>query len=115
MIALDHRVGPHLGALRNVLLTGNAHAAAVGAKAQTVIMALQYIAVELAHRERQMPVCASVFERDRFAGFGAEEHNRLAKNHAAKRLAPDLALARGDVPVIAQEHGCFSERFSGYP
>ena len=34
MVALDDRIGPAPGALRNVLLPGNAHAAAVGAKAQ---------------------------------------------------------------------------------
>src|SRR5579863_5634538 len=71
-------------------------------------MTLQHVAVELAHRQRQMPVRAAIFERHWLAGLGAVEHNRLAQNCPAKRLAPDLVLARGDIPVVAQEH----ERFS---
>src|SRR5579863_6311619 len=71
-------------------------------------MTLQHVAVELAHRQRQMPVRAAIFECHWLAGLGAVEHNRLAQNCSAKRLAPDLVFARSDVPVVAQEH----ERFS---
>ena len=105
VIALGDRIGLDLGAARNLLLAGNAGAAAVGAEAQPVIVALQLVADELAHGQRQMPVRAAIFHRHRRARFGAEEHDGLAQNGARQRLAADLGIGRGDVPVIAQEHG----------
>ena len=71
-------------------------------------MALQRIADQLAHRERQMTVRAPVLERDRRAVLEAIEHDRLAENDPAERLALDLGVGGGDVPVVPEEHGLSS-------
>src|SRR5580698_4148763 len=52
-----------------------------------------------------MAVRAAILHRHRRARFGAEEHDRLAQDGARQRLAADLGIGRGDIPVIAQEHG----------
>ena len=67
VIALGDRIGLDLGAARNLLLAGNAGAAAVGAEAQAVIVALQLVADELAHGQRQMAVRAAILHRHRRA------------------------------------------------
>ena len=75
-------------------------------EAQAVVVALQHVvADELAHGERQAPVRAAVLERDRRAILGAEEHHGFAEDDPAERLAADLVIHRGDVPMIFQEHG----------
>ena len=71
-------------------------------------MALQGIAHQLAHRERQMTMRAPVLERDRRAVLEAIEHDRLAENDPAERLALDLGVGGGNVPVVPEEHGLSS-------
>jgi hypothetical protein len=68
-------------------------------------VALQGVAHELAHRQGQVAVRAAVFERDRRAVLEPIKHDRLAQDHAAKGLARDLVVLRGDVPIIPEEHG----------
>jgi hypothetical protein len=105
-VALDHRIGFHLGGLRDHVLARHAHALAGAVEAQAVIVALQHVAFdELAHRQRQAAVRTAVLQRDGGAVLGAVEHDRLAEDDAAERLAPDLVIHGGDVPGIAQEHG----------
>src|SRR5262249_24120516 len=92
---------------RNHVLPRNAHASAGLVVAQPVVMALQGVADELTHRERQMAVRAAVLERDRRAVLQPVEHDRLPENGAAERLSPDLAIVGGELPIILEEHGAF--------
>src|ERR1051326_5524623 len=104
VIALDHRIGLHLGVGRDPVLARDAHAPAGPVVLQAVVVALQAIAHQLAHGERQMAMRAAVLECDRRAVLGAEEHDRLVEGVGGERFAADLGIGRGDVPVIAQEH-----------
>ena len=70
-------------------------------------MALQRIPHQLAHRQRQVAVGATVLERDRSAVLQPVEDDRLAQDDAAEGAPADLVIVGGDVPVISQEHGRF--------
>ncbi len=110
MITVRQRIGFRLSGLRNVILARNTDTAAIGAETQPVVMALQRVADELSHRQRQMAVRTAVLERDRTAVLGAKQNDRLAENHAAERRAADFICCRGDVPKIPQEHGLLHGR-----
>ncbi len=105
VIALHHRIGLHLRRRGNVILPRDPHTAAIRPEPKPVIMALQRVADELAHREREMPMRATVLECDSLAVLGAEEHHRLAQDHARERVAADLGVGGGDIPMVSQEHG----------
>ena len=104
-MALRHRIGFDAGARRNGVLARHFHALPGAVIAQAVIVALQEIADQPAHGERQVAMDAAVFERDRPAVLLAKQHDRLAKDRAAERLARDLMVGSSDVPEIPQEHG----------
>ena len=90
VIALDHRIASHPRRARDQVLARHPHAGAGLVVTEAMIVALQRIADQLAHRERQMTVRAPVLERDRRAVLEAIEHDRLAENDPAERLALDL-------------------------
>ena len=52
-----------------------------------------------------MAVRAAVLERHRRAVLAASEHQRLAEDHAAERLALHIFLGGGDIPVVSEKHG----------
>ena len=54
-----------------------------------------------------MTMRAAILECDRRAVLQAIEHDRLAQNDAAERLAPDLVVIGCDVPIVSEEHGAF--------
>jgi hypothetical protein len=99
-VTLGHGIGFHARARRNGVLARHPHALPGAVIAQAMIVALQVVADELAHGERQVAMDAAVFERDRRPVFLAKQHDRLAEDHAAERLAHDLAVGSGDVPEI---------------
>ena len=76
--------------------------------AQAMIVALQRVADQLAHRQRQVTMGAAILERDRRSVLDAVEHDRLAEDDAAQRFSADLVVGSRDVPVIFQEHGVTS-------
>ena len=67
-------------------------------------MALQHVADDLAHRQRQMAMRAAVFEGMQRTVGGAEQHDRLAEDGAAERPVANLLIQGGDIPVIPQKH-----------
>src|SRR5215831_1725620 len=73
-----------------------------------MVMALQGIADQRPHGERQMPVRAAILERDRRAVFEPIEHDGLAQNDAAERAPSDLVVIGRDVPIVCEEHGLSS-------
>ena len=75
-----------------------------------MIVALQEIADELAHGQRQVAMDTAVLEGDRRAVLLAKEGDRLAEDLAAERFARDLVAGSGDVPEIPQEHECASAK-----
>jgi hypothetical protein len=103
LVALNEWIGAHARLRRNARLAGNLDAAPVRRKQQAVIAAAQPIALELAHRQRQMPVTAAVFQRYCGTVLAAVEHDRLIEQRARERLARHLGCAGGDVPGLAQE------------
>ena len=70
-------------------------------------MALQRVADQLAHRQRQVAVGATILERDRSAVLQPIEDHRLAQNDAAAAAPADLVIVGRDVPVVPEEHGGF--------
>src|SRR5437763_11028153 len=84
-----------------------AHACYTLVVTQPVVMALQAVADEPAHGQRQVPVRATVLQRHRRAVLKAIEYDRLAEDDAAERLACNLAVSAGHVPVVPEEHGGF--------
>src|SRR5262249_26979042 len=105
VVALDHRIGLDLRGRRNGVLARDPHALAGAVVAQAMVMALQMVADELAHGQRQMAVDATVLERSGRAVLLAEEHDRLTEDHPPERLARNLVVVGGDVPEILKEHG----------
>jgi len=73
-------------------------------------MALERVADQCPHGERQMPMRAAILERDRRAVFQAVENDGLAENDAAERMPRDLAVIGCDIPVVSEEHGAASLR-----
>src|SRR6185295_20304165 len=90
----------------------HAHASAIAIETQPVIMALQGVADDLAHGERQPAMRAAILERAGHAVGGAEQHDRLAQDYPTQRPFLHLAVEGGDVPVIAEKHGHLLRRQS---
>jgi hypothetical protein len=105
VIAFDHWIASYLRSSRNLFLPGDVNAMTVACKAQSVIEALQCIADEFAHRQRQVAMRAAVLEGHRGSVFGPKQNDRVAQDHATQWFAADLRIGRGDVPIISQEHG----------
>jgi hypothetical protein len=61
-IALHNRIGPHPSRGGNRALAGDFHALSCAVVAQAMVVALQMVADELAHRQRQVPMDAAVFQ-----------------------------------------------------
>jgi hypothetical protein len=78
-------------------------------------MALQDIADEPAHGQREMAMDAAVLQCHRRAVLLAKQHHRLPEEDAPHRLAGDLVIGGGDVPKILEEHGAAHSVIPGRP
>ena len=76
-------------------------------------MALQDVADDLAHRQRQLAMRAAVFEGVQRTLGSAEQNDRLAEDGAAERPVADFIVQGGDIPVIPQKHGILPAALSG--
>ncbi|MNC93264.1 hypothetical protein D3C83_98490 [compost metagenome] len=70
-----------------------------------MIAAAQAVALELAHRQRQLPVAAAVLQRDRLPVLLAIQDHRLAEKRPGERSAGQFTIPGGDVPGVTQKHG----------
>ena len=87
-----------------MVLARHPHAFARAVEAQAVVVTLQHVADDLAHRQRQLAVRAAVFESVQRTIAGAEQHHRLAEDGAAERPVADFLIQGGDIPIIPQKH-----------
>src|SRR5205807_4796509 len=103
-ILLDHRVVADLGALGDLVLAGDAHAAPRLVEYQPVIAAFEAELGDLADVERRAAMAAAILERPDLAVLAAEQHDRLVHDPAPERLVADLVAPSGDIPSVTNEH-----------
>jgi hypothetical protein len=65
-------------------LTRDPNTAPVNPEAETVVVALERVPVQLAHGKRQVAVRTTIFESHWLPAFPAEKHDRFAEKHATK-------------------------------
>ena len=104
LVLFEYRPGPHEAVRRHLRLAGDFHAGAGRVEFQPVIAALQDVADDLALRQRQVPVAAAVFQRDRVPGAVPEQDERLVQDGARQRFVRrHLVIPGSGVPGVFQK------------
>src|SRR5262249_45837930 len=105
LVFFDRGIAAHASVCRDLLLPGDAHAAARPVDDEAVIAALDPLLDDHAHTERRGAVAAAVGKRPYAARAVAKQHDRLVADPARQRLpAADLVRPGGDIPGITQQH-----------
>ena len=102
-VFLHHRVAAHAGRGVDRLLAGHVGAAPLGVVNQAVVAAGDLVTLQAAHRERQQPVPAGVFQHGHAAIGFAKQHHLLLANGACQQLLDHLHIVGGGVPGIQGE------------
>ena len=105
-IALFQRVATNACVFRNLLLRRDVHTAPAFVVRQSVITADDAVAADLPHRQRQVAMAATIFQRDCSAIRQAVQHHRIAEQGAGQGFVRDFVRPGRDIPAIADEHGC---------
>ena len=104
-VAVAHRVAAHARMRGDALLRRRVDAAAAAVEGQAVVAALEGVALDAAHRQRQPAVRAGVLQRHGRATLGAVEHHRLAEQAPRHGRAAHLAREGRRVPRVPEESG----------
>ena len=100
-IAFDNRIGPHARGRIQLVLGRHARALAGAVEGKAVIAANEFVAVEPAHRKRQGPMPAGIFQR----GHGTvrippEHHGDVACGPRESFLPSDLVAPGCGIPCV---------------
>src|SRR6185437_2401029 len=110
----NHRI--RLGAntlVRALAWNRHLYGSALAVDEQAVIATTHVVPLLDPHGQRQQAVRTRVLQSDDRAIELSVEHDGLAADGARKRRAVDLMVPAGDVPLIANIHGCSPQGSSG--
>ncbi len=104
-VTLFHWIRMYAGGFGHPLPTGRAGAGAGLIEGQAMVTALDFVALQTAHRQRQLAMRAGVLQRHRFAGAIAVHHDAFVKNGDGRQGMADVVVPTGDVPGVLQIRG----------